>query len=138
MSPADGLTFLKGDNPVVLTGRNADTTWRLVYPLTPTRCFIAGPALEDEPDRIIPRQHRLTEAETASVNAETCRFAETSVISINPPGRIDARPTIKAHLPNASTLDALELPVWGIDRQRWFDRGGNMVGPRNGKICEMF
>jgi hypothetical protein len=118
VSAADGLTFLKGDNPVVLSGRNADTTWRLVYPLTPTRCFIAGPELEDEPERIIPRQHRVTEAETASVNAATCRFAETSVISVNPPGRIDPRPTIKANLPKASALDAVQLPLWGLDRQR--------------------
>jgi hypothetical protein len=117
MSAADSLTFLKGDNPVVLTGRKADTTWRLAYPLTPTRCFIAGPALEDEPGRIIPRQHRLTEAETAAVNAATCRFAETSVIGFNPPGRIDPRPTIKANLPKAGTLDAVELPLWGLDRQ---------------------
>lgn len=105
MSAADGLTFLKGDNPVVLTGRKADRTWRLVYPLTPTRCFIAGPALEDEPGRIIPHQYHLTGAETAVVNAATCRFAETSVIGVNPPGRIDPRPTIKANLPKASTLE---------------------------------
>ena len=115
---ADGLTFLKGDNPVVVTGSTTDGTWRLLYPLTPTRCFVAGPALEDEPGRIVPRQHQLTEAETAAVNAATCRYAETSVIGVNPAGRGDARPTIRANLPKARTLDTVELPLWGLDQQR--------------------
>ena len=39
---AGGLTFLKADNPAVFTGSTSAGTWRLIYPLTPERCFISG------------------------------------------------------------------------------------------------
>ena len=112
---ADGLAFLKGDNPVVVAGSTDKRTWRLLYPLTPTRCFVAGPILENEPGRIIPRQDELNEAQTAAINIATCRYAETSVIGVNPVSRGDPRPLIKVNLPKVRTLDTVELPLWGID-----------------------
>jgi hypothetical protein len=78
-SAADGLTFLKGDNPVVISGRTKGDTWRLLYPLTPKRCFIAGPELEVELERIIPRQQVLTDAKTIAVNAATCNYADRTL-----------------------------------------------------------
>ena len=114
-SAADGLTFLKGDNPVVISGRAAEDTWRLLYPLTPKRCFIAGPELEVEIQRIIPRQHVLTDAETIAVNAATCNYAETSVIGISNADRIDPRPTIGTHLSKKRVTSTVELPRWGFD-----------------------
>jgi hypothetical protein len=112
---ADSLTFLKGDNPVVISGRPTGDSWRLLYPLTPTRCFIAGPELEGESGRIIPRQHVLTDAETIAVNAATCNYAETSVIGISIADRIDPRPTIKTHLSKRNAPSTVELPLWGLD-----------------------
>jgi Protein of unknown function (DUF4238) len=114
-SAPDGLTFLKGDNPVVISGRPAGDSWRLLYPLTPTRCFIAGPELEGEPRMIIPGQHVLTDAETVAVNAATCNYAETSVIGIRIADRIDPRPTIKTHLSKRNAPSTVELPLWGLD-----------------------
>lgn len=114
---SDGLTFLKGDNPVVINGSTTEGTWRLLYPLTPTRCFITGPTLEDEGRPIVPRQHQLTDHETLAVNAAIWSYAETSVIGVNVADRIDPRPTIKAHLAEKSaSAPAVELPLWGIDR----------------------
>jgi hypothetical protein len=112
---ADGLTFLKGDNPVVISAGPAEESWRLLYPLTPTRCFIAGPELESEPRRIIPRQYGLTDAETIAVNAATCTYAETSVIGISTADRIDPRPTINTHLSKRNALSTVDLPLWGLD-----------------------
>jgi hypothetical protein len=111
---ADGFTFLKGDNPVVISGGPAGDAWRLLYPLTPTRCFIAGPELESEPERIIPRQYKLTDAATIAVNAATCSYAETSVIGVSVPDRIDPKPMISAHLSKRNALSAVELPLWGL------------------------
>jgi Protein of unknown function (DUF4238) len=112
---ADGLTFLKGDNPAVITGRKADWTWRLIYPLTPTRCFIAGPAPEREPGRIIPGQRQLSDAETLALNASTCSFAESTVIGVSVADRVDPKLTIKRYLSKRIAPDAGELPHWGLD-----------------------
>jgi hypothetical protein len=111
---ADGLTFLKGDNPVVISGAPAGDSWRLLYPLTPTRCFIAGPELESEPRRIIPRQYGLTDAETIAVNAATCSYAETSVIGISTADRIDPKSAISRYLGKRNALSTVELPLWGL------------------------
>ncbi|WP_334396224.1 DUF4238 domain-containing protein [Bradyrhizobium sp. AZCC 2289] len=116
-SAADGLTFLKGENPVVISGRPTGDSWRLLYPLTPTRCFIAGPELEGEPRMIIPRQHVLTDADTIAVNAATCNYAETSVIGISIADRIDPRPTIKTHLSRRNAPSTVELPLWGLNSE---------------------
>lgn len=112
---ADGLTFLKGDNPVVIGGGLADNSWHLIYPLTPTKCFVAGPEFEEEAGRIIPRQRRLTDAETIAMNAATCSFADTSVIGASLADRIDSRPTIKRYLSKRLSADSTELPLWGFD-----------------------
>jgi hypothetical protein len=112
---ADGLTFLKGDNPAVIHGSTAKRTWQLMYPLTPVRCFIAGPALENGPARIVPHQRKLTDAQTLAVNGATCSFAENSVIGVVTANRIDPKPTIRANLPKTRTLDTVELPLWGLD-----------------------
>jgi Protein of unknown function (DUF4238) len=113
---ADGLTFLKGDNPVVVSGGPTADAWRLFYPLTPTRCFIAGPEFENEPRRIVPRQYKLTDAATIAINAATCSYAETSVIGVSSPDRIDPKPMINAHLSKRNTSSAVELPLWGLQQ----------------------
>jgi Protein of unknown function (DUF4238) len=111
---AEGLTFLKGDNPAVITGSTSAGTWSLIYPLTPERCFIAGPGLEDEQGRIVPRQHQLSDRRTLEVNAAICAYAETSVIGVKEHDRIDPKPTIKAHLPKRVHSQAVDAPFWGL------------------------
>jgi hypothetical protein len=112
---ANGLTFLKGDNPVVISGHAPARTWQLIYPLTPERCFVAGPICDDEHGGIVPRQKLLTDAETNSINAATCSFAETSVIGVNSPERIDPKRVIKEFLAKETAKSDFELPFWGLD-----------------------
>jgi hypothetical protein len=114
VSAAAGLTFLKGDNAVVITGSEPAGTWRLLYPLTPRRCFVAGPELETEPGRIIPAQQLLGDEATIALNAAICAYAEASVIGVSTPDRIDPRPTMKAHLKNRSSGDNSDMPFWGL------------------------
>jgi hypothetical protein len=115
---AKGLTFLKGDNPAVITGSAGDGTWRMLYPLTPTRCFVAGPVRESEPSRIVPHQRQLSDAETVALNVATCSFAEASVIGGSYADRIDPRPIIEAHLAKGRADAFAELPLWGLDVPR--------------------
>lgn len=53
---ADGYSFPRTDTPVVMMAAGAPRGWRCFYPVTPTKCFIAGPtdAREDDVPAALP------------------------------------------------------------------------------------
>jgi hypothetical protein len=113
---AEGSSFLLGDNPVVIRGREAGTGWRLHLPLTPDKCFVVGPALVG-PDHnpMVPSQRQLTAAETAGLNAATCAHADQTVIGVKAADVSIPKPLLLRHLPAAvSTTRATDRPYWGL------------------------
>lgn len=113
-SAADGTRFLKGDNPVVISGRLSDGSWTVHYPLTPDRCFIAGPSKLGSHDPAIPEQRRLTVAETAALNRLTCRYADNSVIGVENPADASLDALIKRSL-RLSRGRNVDRPFWGLN-----------------------
>jgi hypothetical protein len=73
--------FVRADDPVVINGSVIRGTWQLVYPMSPSRCFVAGPAhVEDQP-AVVPTNRKLTEAEVSSVNERLAMGARRTVIA---------------------------------------------------------
>lgn len=73
--------FVRADNPVVINGSVTSDTWQLVYPMSPSRCFVAGPADVEDPTAVAPANRNLTEAEVFSVNERLARRARRTVIA---------------------------------------------------------
>lgn len=51
----------------------------MVYPLSPDRCFVAGPALAEELSQIVPDGRTVTDEQRAGVNRLMASFARESV-----------------------------------------------------------
>jgi hypothetical protein len=77
-APAESQ-FVRSDHPVV-TSTNGTLTI-VFYPLSPDRCFVAGPALAEEPAEIVPELRAVTDAQRADVNRLMATFARKSVIA---------------------------------------------------------
>jgi hypothetical protein len=65
--------------PVVTSTNETLTT--VFYPLSPDRCFVAGPALAEELPQIVPDGRSVTDAQRAAVNRLMASFARKSVIA---------------------------------------------------------
>lgn len=118
---AAGTSFLKGDNPIVATGDARTDDWQLVYPMTPLRCFVAGPEREPGNDRIVPHQVQLDVVGTSAVNGLVCRSASQSVIGISMRQETDPRPIVQANLTRHTVTNAPGRALWGY-----------LPGPGNG------
>jgi hypothetical protein len=71
--------FVRADIPVrVESGAEG---WQLIYPMTPTCCFVAGPDSPREAGRVVPAHMAANAAEVSAVNAACARGARRSVIS---------------------------------------------------------
>lgn len=66
-APEDGA-FLRGDVPVVIDGSDNDHNWRLIYPMTPYKCFVSGPTPCAIPDVPIPRTRTLDASQLRAIN----------------------------------------------------------------------
>jgi hypothetical protein len=106
-------SFLKGDHPVALSGSTAAGKWTLVYPLTPSDCFVAGPEGAAARPDLLPAMAELTALQSSTYNALICREAEASVIAkkgANDPAHLRI---IKANLFSKRPV-ARDLPLWGL------------------------
>ncbi len=74
-----GSQFVRSDHPVVTSSNGTLTT--VFYPLSPDRCFVAGPALAEELPQIVPDGRSVTDAQRADVNRLMASFARKSVIA---------------------------------------------------------
>jgi Protein of unknown function (DUF4238) len=79
LRPADGEFFIKGDVPVVIRGALVDDRAQIVYPLSPTHCFVAT-VLQEFPPRQIQHECRLKPGKTAQYIRLAARCAEREVI----------------------------------------------------------
>jgi hypothetical protein len=73
-----GSQFIRSDHPVVISTNGPLTT--VFYPLSPDRCFVAGPALVEE-HQIVPDGRSATDGQRAEVNRLMASFARKSVIA---------------------------------------------------------
>lgn len=60
--------FIRGDVPVVIGGSIKRKTWQLIYPMTPSKCFVAGPEICEIPDVPIPRSTELNATQVRALN----------------------------------------------------------------------
>lgn len=59
-------TFIRSDDPVLSAGSSKKGNWMLLYPMTPNKCFVAGPARCATPPDVVPRTRMLTQEEVDS------------------------------------------------------------------------
>jgi hypothetical protein len=74
-----GSQSVRSDHPVATSTNGTKTT--VFYPLSPDRCFVAGPELAGELPQIVPDGRSVTDAERADVNRLMASFARKSVIA---------------------------------------------------------
>jgi hypothetical protein len=79
LRPAPGEFFIKGDVPVVIRGALIDDNAQIVYPLSPTHCFVAT-ALDKFPPRQIQAECTMKPGRTAQYIRLVARCAEREVI----------------------------------------------------------
>jgi hypothetical protein len=79
LHPASGEFFVKGDVPVVIRGTLVDDHSQIVYPLSPTQCFVAT-VIGNFPPRQIQAEHQLKTGESAQYVRLIARCAEREVI----------------------------------------------------------
>lgn len=112
---ASDTSFLKGDNPVALSGSTATGDWSLLYPLTPKKAFLAGPELTSKEPDLFPERLVLDAKQTAGFNAILCGAAETSVISVHGAVGPELQQIIKTRLGGKRRSANQPLPHWGVD-----------------------
>jgi hypothetical protein len=80
---ASGTHFLRSDEPLLILGSVNRSNWQLIYPLSPRRCFVVGPAsrADETAARIVPFSRLLSDVETAETNRRVARSARLSVIA---------------------------------------------------------
>jgi hypothetical protein len=79
-APANGQ-FIRSDNPILICGSAEHGSWQLIYPMTPDRCFVAGPDKVDNAVAVVPRNCHLNDFRLRMVNERIARSARRSVIA---------------------------------------------------------
>ena len=79
LRPASGEFFIKGDVPVVIRGALINDGAQIVYPMSPTHCFIAT-VLEKFPPRQVQAEGRVKQGKTAQYIRLIASCAEREVI----------------------------------------------------------
>jgi len=79
-STANCAEFLRSDDPVAIEGSIAAGDWRLVYPMTPMKCFVAGPGKHTDQAGVVPLTRQLDVTEVEWVNRLIAATARRSVI----------------------------------------------------------
>jgi hypothetical protein len=78
-SPSNGQ-FIRSDDPILLRGSVEQRTWQLIYPMTPFRCFVAGPNKEENPIAVVPKNVELLDSQLWALNEHIAKTARRSVI----------------------------------------------------------
>jgi hypothetical protein len=78
-SPRNGQ-FIRSDNPILLRGSVEQRTWQLIYPMTPFKCFVAGPNKEESPIAVVPKNIELVHSQLWRSNEHIAKSARRSVI----------------------------------------------------------
>ena len=72
--------FIRSDNPILLRGSVEQRTWQLIYPMTPFKCFVAGPNKEESPIAVVPKNIELVHSQLWTLNEHIAKSARRSVI----------------------------------------------------------
>lgn len=78
----DECGFVRGDVPAIVDGSIENRTWKLIYPMTPSKCFIAGPETCEIPDVPIPKTRTLNDTQLRAVNKLIARRCRKSAIGV--------------------------------------------------------
>lgn len=78
---AKGSFFIKPDHSAVRDGGEDDNSWTLLYPLSPTTCFLVGPDPPTYPIPVVPRSCDLNREDTDSLNEIFADNARKEVIT---------------------------------------------------------
>jgi hypothetical protein len=85
--PSAGAQFVRSDNPVVVSVQKAGGL-TVLYPISPERCFVAGPEPADSNPQIVPGRRQLNEAQTDAAIRVIAETGQKTVIAR--PDRQDA------------------------------------------------
>jgi hypothetical protein len=77
----NGSSFIRPDRSAVMDGNQSDNSWTLLYPLSPTKCFLVGPDPPTGPIPVIPRSYDLKVEDTDSLNKVLADNAREEVIT---------------------------------------------------------
>lgn len=72
--------FIRPDEVTLVTS-GGGKSWRLVYPMTPTHCFVAGPAAAEEPRHVVPHVRTLDNPRLAQLNLQLAASSRRAVIA---------------------------------------------------------
>ena len=89
-SVTSNIGFVRADEPVLTTSAVGDN-WRLIYPMSPTHCFVAGPAGAETPRHVVPHLRVLNEQEESQLNLELAASSRRSVIAKPQANDLDLR-----------------------------------------------
>lgn len=104
------VCLIKSDEPVLLTGPLTRIDSSLVMPLSPTRCFVAGPLLRRDSPPLRVGEVDLTDAHVRGLNRAFARNARRSVIA-----RIaDDSPEMRSTLSEVLCLHPDNLRQWTV------------------------
>lgn len=77
-TPSPG--FVRPDEPVLITSA-VSGNWQLLYPMTPTHCFVAGPAGADTSRHVVPHVRAINEQELSQLNLLLAASSRRTVIA---------------------------------------------------------
>ena len=72
--------FVRPDEPVLVTSE-AGGGWRLIYPMTPTYCFVAGPVGSETPRPVVPHIRVIDERRLSQLNLQLAVSSRRTVIA---------------------------------------------------------
>jgi hypothetical protein len=75
-----GSQFIRADEPILTQGSINTKTWKLVYPMTPSKCFVVGPEAAD-PFVVVPENQKIDEATINRMNESLAKVARKTVIA---------------------------------------------------------
>ena len=79
-APVNGQ-FIRSDDPILICGSADRGSWQLVYPMSPDKCFVAGPSKIENAPSVVPRNGELDDVRLRRINERIARSARRSVIA---------------------------------------------------------
>lgn len=81
LRPSANSFFVKPDEPAVTIGGEKENYWVFAYPLSPDKCFMAGPRAATRASTAMPTNRQLDEDETQTLNLMLASNARREVIA---------------------------------------------------------
>lgn len=123
LQAAPDAFFIKPDDPAVIITREKDDYWALAYPLSPNKCFVAGPGAATRASSAMPTTHRLDQDETERLNAILAGNARREVITGPGNDQAEFQQLLEQTLGGRELRRRLHRspppPHWGKPRQLW-------------------